>query len=106
MPFARAGTADELVDALDAEGFEVLALSPTGDEALERVARRPRTALLVGSEGPGLPESILRRTRTVRIEMAPGFDSLNVATAAAIALHRLAGLDRTPRETSDDAADA
>ena len=28
--------------------------------------------------------------RTVRIPMAPGFDSLNVATAAAIALHRLA----------------
>ncbi|MDP9071454.1 MAG: RNA methyltransferase, partial [Actinomycetota bacterium] len=29
--------------------------------------------------------------RRVRITMAPGVDSLNVATAAAVALHHLAG---------------
>jgi tRNA G18 (ribose-2'-O)-methylase SpoU len=90
VPFARSGTADELLAALAGQDFEVLALSPAGSEPVERVSRRPRTALLVGSEGAGLPRSILERTRTVRIAMAPGFDSLNVATAAAIALHRLA----------------
>jgi tRNA G18 (ribose-2'-O)-methylase SpoU len=30
-------------------------------------------------------------TRTVRIAMAPGFDSLNVSAASAVALHRFAG---------------
>jgi tRNA G18 (ribose-2'-O)-methylase SpoU len=49
-----------------------------------------RTALLLGAEGPGLAESALSRVRTVRIAMAGGFDSLNVATASGVALYRLA----------------
>jgi tRNA G18 (ribose-2'-O)-methylase SpoU len=89
VPFARAGAAMELVDALAAAGFELAALSPGGAEPLEAYRRAPRTALLLGAEGPGLPTQIMRRARTVRIAMAPGFDSLNVATASGIALHHL-----------------
>ena len=48
-----------------------------------------RPALLLGAEGPGLPDATLARCRTVSIPMAPGFDSLNVAVAAGIALHAL-----------------
>jgi tRNA G18 (ribose-2'-O)-methylase SpoU len=48
-----------------------------------------RTALAFGTEGEGLPTRLLARLRTVRIEMAPGFDSLNVAAASAVALHHL-----------------
>jgi tRNA G18 (ribose-2'-O)-methylase SpoU len=33
----------------------------------------------------------MSRMRTARIDMAPGFDSLNVAAASAVALHRLFG---------------
>jgi tRNA G18 (ribose-2'-O)-methylase SpoU len=52
---------------------------------------RVRVALLVGAEGPGLtPATLATADRRVRIPMAPGVDSLNVATAAAVALHRLA----------------
>ena len=86
VPFARGGTPVEVADALAAAGFVVLALSPGGDEPLEAVRWPHRAALLVGSEGEGLPASLLRRLRTVRIPMAPGFDSLNVATASGIAL--------------------
>ena len=50
-------------------------------------ARPERLALYLGTEGEGLPESLLARLRTVRIAMAEGFDSLNVAAASAIALH-------------------
>ena len=51
-----------------------------------------RIALLLGAEDPGLsPESRAAADLAVRIAMAPGVDSLNVATAAAIALHRLRG---------------
>ncbi len=46
-------------------------------------------AALFGSEGPGLSESILEKCTTVRISMAPGFDSLNVATTSGIVLHHL-----------------
>jgi tRNA G18 (ribose-2'-O)-methylase SpoU len=46
-------------------------------------------AAIFGAEGPGLPPEVLSRTRTVRIAMAPGMDSLNVATASGIVLHHL-----------------
>ncbi len=73
-------------------GFEVLALTPSPDaEDLRTVARRPRQALLVGSEGDGLTgEALAAADRRVRVAMAPAVDSLNVATAAAVALHHLA----------------
>ena len=50
----------------------------------------PRTALVLGPEGPGLSAGDLARCdRTVRIHMAAGVDSLNVAAAGAILMHRL-----------------
>ena len=49
-----------------------------------------RTALVLGPEGPGLPAHELARCdRTVRIPMAEGVDSLNVAAAGAILMHWL-----------------
>ncbi len=51
---------------------------------------RTRLAVLVGAEGSGLSEGARRAaSHRVRIPMTPGVDSLNVATALAIALHRL-----------------
>jgi tRNA G18 (ribose-2'-O)-methylase SpoU len=45
---------------------------------------------VLGAEGPGLSGPALRATdQQVRIPMAPGVDSVNVATAAAIALSAL-----------------
>ena len=46
--------------------------------------------MLFGAEGPGLPDAILHRVQTVRITMAGGFDSLNVATTSGIVLHQIA----------------
>ncbi|HEX2555923.1 MAG TPA: RNA methyltransferase [Microvirga sp.] len=94
VPFARAPSASALCDALDRAGFETVALSPAGREFLSATARAPRTALLLGAEGPGLPDAILARCRTASIPMAGGFDSLNVATASGIALHHFAGFGR------------
>jgi tRNA G18 (ribose-2'-O)-methylase SpoU len=77
-------------------GFTTLALTPDrAAEPLGRVvAERPeRVALLVGAEGPGLSAAALAATdRQVRIPMAAGVDSVNVATAAAIALSALHGI--------------
>ncbi|HSI42355.1 MAG TPA: RNA methyltransferase [Xanthobacteraceae bacterium] len=89
VPFTRGGSAQALLDALDAHGFETLALSPAGTTALAELKRPKRAALLLGAEGPGLPEAVLARARGVRIPMRGGFDSLNVATTSGIALHHL-----------------
>lgn len=87
VPFVRGGAPETLVDALVAAGMDVVALSPAGREPLDAVRWARRSAILVGSEGSGLPGRLLARLRSIRIEMAPGVDSLNVAAATAIALH-------------------
>jgi len=89
--FARLERGADLLDVLEAHGFEAIALSPTGGMSLAETPRPDRLALLFGAEGPGLPEAILRRARTVRIPIVAGVDSLNVATASGIVLHHFAG---------------
>ena len=53
-------------------------------------ARPERVALVLGTEGEGLPANILSSFRTARIPQRPGLDSLNVATASGIALYQIA----------------
>ena len=89
VPFARVRGDEDLLDRLEAAGLQVLALSPQGAEPLAGVTRPPRAALLLGAEGPGLPADVLACARTLSIAMSPGWDSLNVAAAAAVALHEL-----------------
>ncbi len=49
-------------------------------------------ALLLGAEGPGLTDGALEASDVaISIPMAEGVDSLNVATAAAVAFYALAG---------------
>lgn len=90
VPFARCASGEEMIELLAAREVEAIALSPRGAERIEVMGAGRRRALLLGAEGAGLPEAILARTRTARIAMAPGFDSLNVAVACGIALHALA----------------
>lgn len=88
-PFARAGGAASMVELLRRQGFEIVALSPRGEIELHELCATPRTAALFGAEGPGLPQDLIDRVLTVRIGMAGGFDSLNVATTSGIVLHSL-----------------
>lgn len=93
VPYARAtswpGVFDELRDA----GFRTLALTPgegATDLAELEAAHDDRIALAVGTEGDGLSREVIDRCDgAVRIPMAAGIDSLNVATAAGIALWHL-----------------
>ena len=87
VPFASGTDAASLAVMLGRHGFEQLALSPAGAADLRDLPRPERLALFLGTEGEGLPETLLSRLQTARIGMAPGFDSLNVAAASAIALH-------------------
>jgi tRNA G18 (ribose-2'-O)-methylase SpoU len=89
VPFADAGPRERLVEMLAAAGFSQLALSPKGRTDIRDLTRRDRMALFLGTEGEGLPDDLMQRLETVRIPISPGFDSLNVATAAAIALHEV-----------------
>ena len=90
MPWCRADAWPDAIDMLDGLGFTTAALTPAGATSLAAadLAEIPRLALLVGAEGPGLSAAALAAAdRRVAIPMAAGVDSLNVATAAAIALY-------------------
>jgi tRNA G18 (ribose-2'-O)-methylase SpoU len=68
-------------------GFTVLAMTPDASAVpLREVDAPARWAVLLGAEGPGLSTAALTAADLrVRIPMAAGVDSLNVATAAAVA---------------------
>lgn len=91
VPFAACGPIDEIIALLSENAIEALSLSPSGTNRIDEIRPPHRTAIILGTEGDGLPPDVLRSTNPVRVAMTPGFDSLNVAAASAIALHHLSG---------------
>ena len=91
VPFATLSTWPDGLDMLRDKGFRVVALTPRPDATpLRRVDPDGRFAVLLGSEGHGLTDVALAAAdELVRIPMAEGVDSLNVATAAAVTFHAL-----------------
>lgn len=82
----------DALDLLRGGGRRLVALTPRPAATPLREARLSgtRVALLLGAEGPGLSEPALATAdEWVRIPMASGVDSLNVATAAAVAFDAL-----------------
>lgn len=92
VPFVKlSGPWPESLKTLQDKGFQVLALTPAPQAVpLRSVAVPDRWAVLLGAEGPGLtPGALAAADELVRIPMADGVDSLNVATAAAVAFAQL-----------------
>ncbi len=97
VPWTRIGTqrewAAEGIPLLHAAGFKVAALA-LEDDSLSlgdpRLAACERLAMVLGTEGAGLfPSTISACDYTVKIPMAHGVDSLNVAAASAVAFWEL-----------------
>jgi tRNA G18 (ribose-2'-O)-methylase SpoU len=88
IPFATLPDWPASIRLLHEAGFTTLALTPRAEAvSLRDLPPSPRHAILLGSEGPGLQDAtIAAASRQVRIPMTPGSDSLNVATALAVAL--------------------
>lgn len=94
VPFVRATEWPDPVARLHSEGFTLVALTPRQpSEALQAFATRPRPqklALIVGTEGAGLSAEVeTAADHRVSIPIKPEVDSLNLAVATGIALHRL-----------------
>lgn len=93
MPYARVSSSESLIAVLRRNGFTTLAFTPSATATDVRcVDPSPidRLAILVGSESVGLSAAVLDQADLrVRIPIASGVDSLNVATSTAIALFAL-----------------
>jgi len=87
LPFAQGKTGETLMTWLKDAGFGIWCLTPAASSVpITGLKRSNRLAIVLGAEGPGLPPDIIQRGRAVRIPMVKGMDSVNVATAGAIAL--------------------
>ena len=92
VPFARAEPWPDVLRELREEGFTTVALTPApGALPLRECAARlrdQRVALVFGHEGEGLTAAALDACEYhARIPIASAVDSLNVASAAAVALY-------------------
>ena len=93
VPFAIASDWPATIGRIREAGFAIAALTPRGPAlALDAFARArpPRLALVAGSEGVGLSGDV-EATADVRVQIpiSDAVDSLNVATAVAIALYEV-----------------
>ena len=99
VPYANADDWPRDLELLRDNGFRLLAMTPAADamtlaDAMAQV-RDEKVAVLVGAEGPGLSARVLRASdMRVRVPMTRGTDSLNVATAAALAFYERATVAR------------
>jgi tRNA G18 (ribose-2'-O)-methylase SpoU len=94
LPFAEIRPWPEAIHRLRDDGFAIIALTPrqTAPALRDVVALTAgrRIALVLGHEGNGLSDAALQTCDyQARIPVAPEIDSINVATAAAIALYEL-----------------
>ena len=91
VPFAVLDDWPNSLKALRDKGFTVLAMTPRAEATpLRDVPKPDRWAVLLGAEGPGLSEAAMAEADVrVRIPMSGDVDSLNVATAGAIAFAQL-----------------
>ncbi len=88
VPFVQVEHWPDALDRLKGAGLRLVALTPNGSVLLHDMLPAPRVALLLGAEGEGLSAAALAAAHDrVRIGTSDRVDSLNVATAAAIALH-------------------
>ena len=94
FPGTAAGWPESGMALLKAQGFRTAALALRDDSVGigdPELMREKKLALLLGTEGDGLKEqTIAASDYTVRIPMAHGVDSLNVAAASAVAFWQLA----------------
>jgi tRNA G18 (ribose-2'-O)-methylase SpoU len=105
LPFARAEPWPDALQELRKDGYALVAMTPAstaptlrecaaalqGHIGSNNEGQTPnRVAIVLGHEGDGLtPAALDACDHRARIPMTPGADSLNVATAAAVALYEL-----------------
>ncbi|MCL7996748.1 RNA methyltransferase [Brucella sp. 21LCYQ03] len=88
VPYFHGANIEMIVATLQDAKFNILALSPSSALNIYQAPSNNRQALLLGTEGEGLPSYLLQQLTGARIPMSSQFDSLNVATASGIALSR------------------
>ena len=89
IPVVRATNLSRALEHLAELGWRSVGLSSHAEGALHEVLDGAPTVLVLGSEGEGLRRLVAEHCDAVaRIALAEAFESLNVASAAAVALYQ------------------
>jgi TrmH family RNA methyltransferase len=88
VPVLRARTLTNAITAWRAAGIRIVASVPRGGTPMYDVDLTPPTAFLLGGEGAGLPDDLIRNADArISVPMRGGIESLNAAVAAALLLY-------------------
>jgi len=89
MPILFCTNVHDIINDLKTMNYEIYGADIDGDNITE-VTISSKRVLVLGSEGEGLPARVIKKLdHKIKIEMAHGFDSLNVSAAAAILMDRM-----------------
>jgi len=90
LPIARVVNISRTLEELKEEGFWSVAADPEGDQELHQAKLDGPLAVVVGSEGPGVREGVLKHCDfRVRIPMVGKVASLNASVSAALVLYEV-----------------
>lgn len=88
LPVAAGMPADSALACMKRAGLRTIASIARDGEAPDRIEWVGGVGLLLGGEGPGLPDALVNQCDArVTIPMSPPVESLNVAAAAAILVY-------------------
>ncbi|MCK9162370.1 MAG: 23S rRNA (guanosine(2251)-2'-O)-methyltransferase RlmB [Arcobacter butzleri] len=92
MPISSHFDISDLLNQLKLDSFSLVGAHMNGEDIKEFKQDLNKIALIVGNEGSGLQNKVLKKLDyQVSIKMAREFDSLNVSVASAILIHHLKG---------------
>jgi len=98
VPHVRGVSIDGALDVLEARRISILATTAEGERRYDEADLRGPVAIVVGSEGTGLPSAVLERAAVrLRIPLREPVESVNVGVAAALVLFEAARQRGFPR---------
>lgn len=90
LPICRVTNLSRAVEQLKQSGFWTVGMDGYAETAIDKLKKGGRTAVIMGSEGKGMRRLVEEACDiTVRLPISAKVESLNVSTAAAIALYEI-----------------
>ena len=88
LPIARVTNLSRAIEKLKNAGFWTVGMDGYAKTTIDKLQKPLKTAIIMGSEGKGMRRLVEENCDiSVKLPMSPLTESLNVATAAAIALY-------------------
>lgn len=90
VPVARVTNLSRAIETLKDNGFWVMGMDGYAETTIDKVNKSGKIAIVMGSEGKGMRRLVQENCdSSVKLPISPNVESLNVSTAAAIALYEL-----------------